>query len=355
MEHRRAGEDARLRALAASAYARGRASRRYDRWRGAAPSRTREALTLGGCVGHVARRRCTGGVTQVAHSAGRMREALTGGTFPGSPEPRPSEDFLSGSSGTVGGRDLLRRLLRDGGLDAYELLSGRRGRLARAARTRPDRRSVLVLGLVRRERAALGERLRSELARSRHDVEVVLEAPGPAGKFENLNALLEGHQPERHDWLVVMDDDVVLPRGFLDRFLFLVERYGLALAQPAHRLASHAAWEVTRRHRGSAVRETAFVEIGPVTAFARHTFGALLPFPPLQMGWGLDLHWAAIARQSGWRCGVVDALPIRHRAAPVASAYSREAAIAEARRFLAERPYLKAGEAERTLVSHHSW
>ena len=61
------------------------------------------------------------------------------------------------------------------------------------------------------------------------------------------------------------------------------------------------------------------------------------------MGWGLDAHWAALAREHGWRCGVIDAVAIGHRAAPAAAAYSREAAIAEARAFLAERPYVTRG------------
>jgi hypothetical protein len=103
------------------------------------------------------------------------------------------------------------------------------------------------------------------------------------------------------------------------------------------------------------VREVSFVEIGPVTAFARATFPTLLPFPELRMGWGLDAHWAALARDHGWRCGVVDALAVRHRAAPAAGGYSREAAIAEARDFLATRPYLGAEEAMRTLAIHRRW
>ncbi len=149
-----------------------------------------------------------------------------------------------------------------------------------------------------------------------------------------------------------MDDDVALPRGFLDSFLFLCERFGFDLAQPAHRLASHAAWRVTRRHPGSVARETRFVEIGPLTAFARSTFSALLPFPDLRMGWGLDMHWAALARARGWRCGIIDATPIVHRAAPAASSYSREQALAEARTFLERRPHLSAAEAQQTLATH---
>jgi hypothetical protein len=146
-----------------------------------------------------------------------------------------------------------------------------------------------------------------------------------------------------------------LPHGFLDRFLFLAERFQLDLAQPAHRRASHAAWQVTRRQPGSVVHETSFVEIGPVTAFARTTFSTLLPFPSLRMGWGLDMHWAAVAREQGWRCGVIDAVPISHRVAPAASSYSREQALVEARAFLQDRPYVSASEARQTLVTHRRW
>jgi hypothetical protein len=347
---------------------RGRAARRFDARRGSAPSIARELLTLAGSVGHVLRRRCPAGMTMVAHSAGRLRE----GVRERSPRERGrrahaeqpvdgalparagGEDFLSGASGTVGGLDALRRAAMDGVLDAGELISGRRLMLARAARRAPRRR-VLVLGVVRPERGALAKGIAAELARSRHDVELHTAPPGGRGKFENLNLLLADHPAAGYDWLVVIDDDVELPRDFLERFLFLCERFSLVLAQPAHRLRSHAAWSVTRRRAASLVRETGFVEIGPVTAFAGEAVEALLPFPALRMGWGLDLHWAALARERGWRCGVVDAVPIRHLAAPAAAGYPRAQAVAEARAFLAERPYLRAGEAQRTLRTHRRW
>jgi GT2 family glycosyltransferase len=380
LEHRRAGPDARLSSLARAAYARGRASRRFDGFRGEAPSRSRELLTLTGCLGHVLRRRCPAGLTMVAHSAGRMRESLrpdaaeaagrrapsaaalatpspANGTMPG--HTTPEDDFLSGASGTVGGVDALRRGLLDEAVDAWQLAGGRRMRLERAARRAPATRRVLVLGVERPAHRALAQRIRKELLRSRHDVELRFGPPGELGKFENLNRLLAGVDgaplPPDHDWLLVVDDDVELPHGFLDRLLFLCERFSLDLAQPAHRLNSHAAWPLTRRRPGSVVRETPFVEIGPVTAFARSTFSTLLPFPALRMGWGLDLHWAAVARAHGWRCGVIDALAIGHRVAPAADAYSRESAIAEARSFLAEHPYLRADEAQHTLATHRHW
>jgi hypothetical protein len=109
---------------------------------------------------------------------------------------------------------------------------------------------------------------------------------------------------------------------------------------------------VTRRRPLALARETAFVEIGPVTLLRARTFAALLPFPPLRMGWGLDVRWAALAREHGWRLGVVDALPVLHAAAPAGSGYSRDAAVAEARAFLADHAYVPRDEADRTLAVH---
>jgi len=379
VHHRRAGADARLRALARTAYVRGVAARRFDARRAQAPSTARELLTLGGCAWHVARRRCPAALTMVAHSAGRLRQALrergvrsgrarAGGA--GASDARgeaaragvapaaaaqDGEDFLSGTSGTVGGLDALRREAADTAVNAWELLSARRARLDLAARHEPPLRRVLALSVTRDERAPLAAAIRAELLRSRHDVELRTCAVDGRGKFENLNRLLAEHPAGGHDWLLVLDDDVWLPHGFLDRFLFLCERFSLELAQPAHRLSSHAAWPVTRRRAGSVVRQTEFVEIGPATAFAAATFGVLLPFPQLRMGWGLDVHWAALARRQGWRCGIVDAVAVRHLAAPAAASYERGEAIAEARSFLAERPYLSASEVSRTLATHRSW
>jgi hypothetical protein len=171
------------------------------------------------------------------------------------------------------------------------------------------------------------------------------------GKFENLNALIAGQPLDGVDWLLVVDDDVGLPPAFLDIFLHLVEAGELRLAQPAHRLRSHAAWDVTRRRPAADWRETTFVEIGPVTAFHRDTFMTLLPFPDLRMGWGLDLHWSAVAREHGWKIGVVDAVAVAHALRPAAAGYGRAEAIAEARAFLLDRPYVRRDEV-RTLATH---
>ena len=227
-------------------------------------------------------------------------------------------------------------------------------RLRRVARSLAARR-VLALAVEHADRPTLLPAAVAELRRSHHAVEVTSGPVAGRGKFENLERLLAARSPRDADWLLVLDDDVRLPAGFLDRFLFLAERFDLRLAQPAHRRRSHAAWAVTRRRIGTVVRETGFVEIGPVFALHRSTFDRLLPFPPLRFGWGLDLHWSALARAHGWRQGVIDATPVTHVARPIATDYPRPAAIAEAREFLAGHAYLPAAQAARTLSVHRGW
>ncbi|HET9721157.1 MAG TPA: hypothetical protein VFP55_13835 [Solirubrobacteraceae bacterium] len=268
--------------------------------------------------------------------------------------PADPDDFLSGASGYMAGiRRTATSRLADAALDVA--LARRLAELRSAAERWPPPRCVLALSIVRVEAPNLLAEARAELERSRHAVRVEVSEVGGAGKFENLNRMLERTPASGQDWLLLMDDDVRLPAGFLDAFLFLAERFDLAIAQPAHRRYSHAAWRVTRRRPGSLVRETAFVEIGPVVALHARTFSTLLPFPSLKAGWGFDNHWSAVAAQHGWRIGVVDATPVEHALRPVAASYDHAAAVAEARGFLAGRPYVTRDQATRTLTTHRRW
>ena len=273
------------------------------------------------------------------------------------PDP---DTFLSGESGEVSGLRLTAaRAAQDAALAVLAALTATGPRLDRLARRAPPRR-VTVLSAYRPGRRLAGAlpALRSQ----RHTVRFALAAVGevePAlaehtvaeglsgGKFQNLNRALESSPAA--DWTLLVDDDVILPARFLDRFLGVCETAGLALAQPAQSRRSHAAWRVTRRRALSLARRTRFVEIGPVTAFAATAAEALLPFPDLRFGWGLDLHLAAVAQRRGWPSGIVDATPVRHEDAPVASAYGHAAAIEEAGRFLAGREYVPSARAQETL------
>src|SRR4051794_22494695 len=346
VDHRRTGADARIGGLSRAAYGRGRNSRRYDARKGVAPPVAAELRTLAGCLWHIVRRRCGNGIVLTALTLGRLREAIR-------PRPVPPStrdpDYLSGRSGTLGRRGLLAGRLRDAWADVGTARARRR--LAKAALAEAERRGV-ALSAVRPGEARAAAAIGRELAASHHDalLRVVPPAEG-AGQWANLNAALLAHPPRGFDWLLIIDDDVELPSHFLDVFISLAERHGFRLAQPAHAFASHAGWEVTRRRPGLTARRTRFVEIGPVTAIRADAFDALLPFPDLQMGWGLDAHWSAVAAERGWRLGVIDAVPVRH-VRPVAAAYPRAAAVAEADRFLDGKPYVTREQAAEVLEEY---
>jgi len=185
-------------------------------------------------------------------------------------------------------------------LDAWLAFARAGARLDELADAMPSR-DVLVLSIYRPKTDALRRAL-GELRRTRHSLRTALGAmgnPDPAladetvaaglarGKFANLNTVADAAGGAGAHWIVVVDDDVALPEGFLDRFLAVCEHLDLTMAQPAQTRASHAAWPVTRRRGGSMARETRFVEIGPVTCFRREAWGerarerpARPPVPP---------------------------------------------------------------------------
>jgi hypothetical protein len=252
--------------------------------------------------------------------------------------------FLSGEHGEVGGKRGVLRRAADAALDRWLEVSGTLRRIDTAAAGLPSRH-VMVASIYRPPRTP------PSLTSKRHRVEQRIgsleELQG--GKFENLNELIGDARP---DWLLIVDDDVALPPRFLDRMIALAELFELHMAAPAQSLASHAAWRTTRRRPRSILRETSFVEIGPVTLIGEQAARHLLPFPPLRYGWGLDLAWAATAAEHNWRLGIADALPVRHDQAAVGSAYPADEAIAEARTFLSTRPYLSSAAAQITKTTH---
>jgi hypothetical protein len=279
--------------------------------------------------------------------------------------------LVSGESGTVTGpRARTRARVKDILDDAAFWSRLVPPRLERAARRSAHGR-VHVLGLYSAELGSNMTRTVAELSTSGREVEFALGAIDGAdeslasktvasglrgGKFENLNALLETAPANDADWIVVVDDDVQLPHGFLDRLLFLAERFRFQLVQPALRHTSHAAWRVCRRERWSVARQVQLVEIGPLLAVHRSIADQLLPFPALRMGWGLDLHWGGLAKQHGWRLGIIDATPIRHELRAVAATYDRRTALDEMRRFLGDgRAHIDRATALQVLAHHRSW
>jgi hypothetical protein len=251
-------------------------------------------------------------------------------------------------------------------LDGGQAAAGVNRRIERLVAEQPGT-EVLVLGIYQED--SLAREAVQALSRSKHRVRFALGSLDPAAlpglesrtlatgmrgnKFENLNELLtrlELHEPPR--WTLLLDDDVLFPPRFLDRFLALCEHFDLHLAQPAMSRRSHASYRVTRRRAGSLVRQTRFVEGGQLTAIRQEAARELLPFPPDAGMWGLDLHWAGVAADRGWRLGVVDATPVRHEVRPTGQTYSTGQAAERGLEFVRRHRSLPPEDAERTLAVH---
>jgi hypothetical protein len=256
--------------------------------------------------------------------------------------------------------------IADLALDARQRALGV-GRELDALAAEGPRREVLVLGVYAGDGSQLEAALR-EIRESVHNVRVVLGAMGEAapgleaetaatgmagGKFANLNRLAESAGPLASDWVLLVDDDIDVGRHFLDRLLIVAERFRLSLAQPALSRASFGWWNVNRR-RPDLVRETRFVEIGPAVLISRDAYRELAPFPEEGMGWGLCLHWGALAQRRGWKLGVIDAVPVRHESRRTAAAVDTGTAREAAERLLADREHLTYAEAETVLSRHLS-
>ena len=197
-------------------------------------------------------------------------------------------------------------------------------------------RKVLITAVEVPERSADLHHIIASLSKTRHDIDVRLAPLREGnGKFQNINAAIRDVALHKYDWLLVIDDDIAVPRGFLDKFIFLSEEAGLRMSQPAHRFRSYQSYSLTQRCWNSLVRITNFVECGPVTAFHRDIHPYVLPFANLRWAWGTDVAWAEFARCNNLPIGIVDATPIRHLR-QVATSYSGKLAREEGVEYLAQ-------------------
>jgi hypothetical protein len=238
-------------------------------------------------------------------------------------------DFFTDDSGRVANFHGRRRrylgAMLDPGVDLSLLTLGI-GLIDRAAISR----RVLAIGIEVPSRPRDVHNVLGRLQRSsRHsvDVSIVPMAEG-LGKFANVERALSTANIHDYDWLLIVDDDIAFDNHMPDRLITLSEMAGLSISQPAHMLSSFATYDVTLRRFNSFVRETHFVEIGPLTAFRRDVFSDVIPFPPSRWCYGIDLVWSELARKKGFKMGIVDAAPVRHLRA-IANSYNIDRARAE--------------------------
>ena len=178
-------------------------------------------------------------------------------------------------------------------------------------------------------------------------------SPQRVSKFELLNRLLAEAPLDDYEYLMITDDDIELPAGFVDDYLDVVTRRRFHLAQPARTHRSYIDHHFVAQLVGVEARRTRFVEIGPLFSLQRDAFPVLLPFDEAApMGWGLDCVWPTLIESAGLTLGIVDATPVTHALRKPVALYDYDETNASMQQFLQDQPHLSA---EDRFLSLETW
>lgn len=173
-------------------------------------------------------------------------------------------------------------------------------------------------------------------------------------KYAMINMLLVNEKLDAYDYVIVCDDDITLPPGFLDTFLDIQIKCDFALAQPARTHNSYIDHVIVERLDGLQARRTRFNEIGPLNSFRRDALKLLFPFDVSvsPMGWGYDFAWPLVLEQNGLRTGIIDAAPVDHSLRKPVAYYSHEKSRRQMEEYLAKTPHFPMEEAFTILESY---
>lgn len=175
-------------------------------------------------------------------------------------------------------------------------------------------------------------------------------------KFKLLNILLSEVKLANYKYIIFVDDDIRLTPGFVDKYLYLQDKYRFLISQPARNISSELSHTITRRSLITNARQTNFVEIGPLFSFHRNIYKYMLPFDELSpMGWGYDFIWPAIAIKYGFKMGIIDAVSIDHSIRPTRANYSTTDVKKQMEAILLANDHLKREQAFKVLKYYYRW
>ena len=178
----------------------------------------------------------------------------------------------------------------------------------------------------------------------------VVKLPERAPKFTILDRLLAAEDREQYDFIVLVDDDIVVPDGFLEAFIGLQDELDFAMAQPARTGNSFIDHPIVRQQPDILARRTMFVEIGPVVGLQRSCFGLVLPFDLTSpMGWGYENVWSRRLAERGLKMGIIDAVAVDHSLRRPVQNYSRAEADRQRKAYLAKVPHYPQEQCLRVL------
>jgi hypothetical protein len=172
-------------------------------------------------------------------------------------------------------------------------------------------------------------------------------------KFVLLNKMLGDEKLSDYKYIIICDDDISVPQGFIDRYLYYVNKYDFALAQPARTHSSYIDHHFVEVLDGLNARRTLFVEIGPLFSIRNDIFPYIFPFDETTyMGWGYDYVWPCIIEKLGLRMGIVDATPVEHSMRKPVKHYEYNSAAKTMEDYLSKNSHLLKDDSFRILESY---
>lgn len=135
----------------------------------------------------------------------------------------------------------------------------------------------------------------------------------PTPKYALLNDLIARNDVDAYDYVLIVDDDILLPDRFVEFFIGLQDMLRFRIAQPARTSNSYTDLPIVERQRGTLARRTRFVEIGPVVSFHRSVYDLVFPFDlSSAMGWGYENVWSRHITERGLAMGIIDSVTVDH-------------------------------------------
>ena len=154
-------------------------------------------------------------------------------------------------------------------------------------------------------------------------------------KFQIVNDLLAKEDLGQYEYVILTDDDVILPHHFVDQFVTRQTQLAFAIAQPARTGNSYIDHPIVEQQRGVLARQTLFVEVGPVVSFHKSVYELIFPFDlTSSMGWGYENVWSYLLALRHVKMGIIDAIPVDHSLRKPVAHYSRGRADRERTEFL---------------------
>jgi hypothetical protein len=138
----------------------------------------------------------------------------------------------------------------------------------------------------------------------------------PGSKFQNLIRHLDAIAALDYRYTWVVDDDIALDPGRINRLFRITEQHGLAAAQPS--LSPSGAYSyptLLRRSRNTLLRHVNFVEVGcPVLSSQtlRQLLTVIEPHIDLLTCWGIDILLSQHVFRPDAPFAVIDAITVRN-------------------------------------------